>query len=165
MKHCEGDAQKLEDNILTIVDHYKGNHTNCFPMARCRTDVNYIPTKVPITSPAAESALRQYLKGMPAYKKSDVYKYCMDTHYVESFNNALLQYVDKRIVFGKLAYVTRINMAILDWNENVDRGFTSQKHVIDAKNPRRNVVKNILKSKTTSFKDSILDRFTATFYQ
>ncbi|CAH1242440.1 Hypp6706 [Branchiostoma lanceolatum] len=38
-----------------------------------------------------------------------------DTHYVESFNNAMLVYHDKRINFGKRHYMLRVNLAILDW--------------------------------------------------
>ncbi|CAH1276885.1 Hypp9414 [Branchiostoma lanceolatum] len=38
-----------------------------------------------------------------------------DTHYVESFNNALLIYHDKRICFGKESYLLRINLTVLDW--------------------------------------------------
>jgi hypothetical protein len=34
------------------------------------------------------------------YKSPQDYIYCMDTYYVESFNNALLQYHDKRINFS-----------------------------------------------------------------
>ena len=79
----------------------------------------------------------------------------MDTHYVESFNNALLQYVDKRIVFGKEVYVTRINLAILDWNEHIDRGCTSQRLIVDAKNPRRSSLKPVLKAKTNNFKTTL----------
>jgi len=40
---------------------------------------------------------------------------CKDTLYVESFNNACLQYLDKRIFFGTLNYGLRMNLAILDW--------------------------------------------------
>ncbi|CAH1242335.1 Hypp6586 [Branchiostoma lanceolatum] len=40
-----------------------------------------------------------------------------DTHYVESFNNALLIYHDKRICFGKESYLLMINLAVLDWEK------------------------------------------------
>eukprot|EP00058_Branchiostoma_floridae_P002211 XP_002587699.1 hypothetical protein BRAFLDRAFT_94602 [Branchiostoma floridae] len=43
-----------------------------------------------------------------------------DTHYVESFNNALLIYHDKRVAFGKEAYLMRINLADLDWLSAVE---------------------------------------------
>ena len=61
------------------------------------------------------------------YKKPELFKFCEDTHWIETFNNALLQYHDKRIVFGRMQYELRINLAILDWNENIDRPTTSLK--------------------------------------
>ena len=74
--------------------------------------------------------LLQCLHKNKIYKKDDEYSKSRDTHYVESFNNALLQYHDKRIVFGIETYEIRINLAILDWNEHVDRPITSiWKHI------------------------------------
>ncbi|KAI8517587.1 hypothetical protein Bbelb_036040 [Branchiostoma belcheri] len=40
---------------------------------------------------------------------------CRDTLYVESFNNACLQYLDKRIFSGSTKYSLRMYLAILDW--------------------------------------------------
>ena len=101
MKNCDGDAQQLRDSIDNIVQHYKGNHTKCSSKSRCRTDNPYIPSKIQITSPVAEALLVKYLHNTPMYKAAERYRYCMDTQYVESFNNALLQYQDKQIVLGK----------------------------------------------------------------
>ena len=50
----------------------------------------------------------------------------MDTYYVESFNNVLLQYHDKRINFSREVYQLRTNLAVLDWNEHVNRPTTSE---------------------------------------
>jgi hypothetical protein len=58
---------------------------------------------------------------LPAYKDAEKYRFCMDTHYVVSFNNALLQYVDTIICFGIYSYRMRINFAVLDWNKNTNR--------------------------------------------
>ncbi|KAI8490580.1 hypothetical protein Bbelb_318480 [Branchiostoma belcheri] len=41
---------------------------------------------------------------------------CRDTLYVESFNNACLQYLDKRIFSGSTKYSLRMYLAILDWS-------------------------------------------------
>ncbi len=92
------------ENILNIIDHYKGSHTKCSLLSRCLVDHPYIPSKVAITSEVAVASLRTYLQKTAIYKDAESYRYCMDTHYVESFNNALLQYHDKRIVFGDLTY-------------------------------------------------------------
>lgn len=54
-----------------------------------------------------------------------------------SFNNALLQYQDKRIAFGEDSYNRRMNLAILDWNEHVDRPATSVQPFEDVTAPRK----------------------------
>ena len=111
-------AEILRSSIDNIVSHYKNDHRMCHETSRCRKDTNYIATKVEIRDPAAEKILREFLQKLPVYRQAEVYALCKNTHYVESFNNALLQYVDKRIVFGKKNYIMRINIAVLDWNEN-----------------------------------------------
>ncbi len=63
---------------------------------------NYVCTKTLITSSEAEEILINHIKGLKAYKNAEEYSNCKDTHYVESFNNALLQYQDKRI--GTFSY-------------------------------------------------------------
>ena len=60
------------------------------------------------------------------YKSSQDYIYCMDTYYVESFNNVFVQYNDKRINFSREVYQLRRNLAVLDWNEQVNRPTTSE---------------------------------------
>ena len=42
-------------------------------------------------------------------------------------------------------------MEILDWNENVDREFSSVSLVEDVRNPRRQTGKKVLKLKTNNF--------------
>ena len=61
MKNCDGNADELKANILNLISHYKGDHSNCFQTARCRTDPNYISTKFPITDPSAEIILKNFL--------------------------------------------------------------------------------------------------------
>lgn len=159
MKNCKGNYTKLRKSILNLVKHYQGNHLNCFETSRCRgSDANlspYEPSKCEITAKEAENILINFLKKLPVYKKAKEYRYCADTHYVESFNNCLLQYHDKRIVFGRDTYSLRINLSILDWNENVNRVSTSKREIEDAMNPRRKSAITVKKAKTFNFKDKI----------
>ena len=53
----------------------------------------------------------------------------MDAHYNESFIYALLQYVDKIICFVLNSYKMEINLAILDWNENINISKTSEREI------------------------------------
>ena len=58
----------------------------------------------------------------------------MDTFYVESFNNAVLQYHDKRINFSDSTYLFRTQLGIIDWNENVGRPATSTRVFVHDEN-------------------------------
>ncbi|KAI8503775.1 Orexin receptor type 2 [Branchiostoma belcheri] len=82
-----------------------------------------------------------------------------DTHYVESFNNALLIYHDKRICFGLESYLMRINLAVLDWNENVDRDHTSEWECEDATDPRRRENMKQLVEKKYIFRKNVWEEF------
>ena len=165
MKNCNHDPERLRSGLLNIVEHYKNNHSHCSPTSRCKTNVNYISSKLPLTDVKAEAALFAFMKRLRVYKQAERYCHCMDTHYVESFNNAVLQYVDKRISFGEDSYKLRINLAILDWNEHVGRPSTSVRHIEEANNPRRKAGMPNLQKKTNTFKEEIWHRWINKMYQ
>lgn len=71
---------------------------------------------------------------LQVYKTPEDYVACVDTHNVESFNNSTLIYHDKRITFGEKEYKRRTHLSIIDWNENVDRDYTSVVLYEDVKN-------------------------------
>lgn len=148
MKNCDGNEENLKTSILNIVEHYKGNHKNCHETSRCKTDRNYESSKIIITDPKAEKLLTTVLTNIQIYKTAKDYVHCMDTYYVESFNNALLQYHDKRINFSEKVYRFRTNIATLDWNEHVNRKVTSEKDITDPLTSRRKVKTKVLKRKT-----------------
>ncbi|CAC5388241.1 unnamed protein product [Mytilus coruscus] len=133
MKNCNKDPVKLKLSLLNIVEHYKNNHEHCSELSRCKTDSNYEPTRYLIKDPKAEMLLGRALMNTQVYKSPTDYVHCMDSYDVESFNNAVLQYHDKRINFSKQVYILRTNLAVLDWNEHVNRQTTSLKTVQDAK--------------------------------
>ena len=164
MKNCEGNAQKLRENLENMTEHYKYNHANCHPLSNCRTKNPYLSSKQHLEDPVAITILTKFIKSMGIYKFAEQYRFCSDTHYVESFNNFLLQYHDKRIVFGESTYLLRINLAILDWNENIDRPKTSTRYRKDTKNPRRQVELPVHTKKTVDFKLSIWRCYLAKLY-
>ena len=169
MKNCQGNATKLRKSILNLVKHYQGIHTHCFQTSRCqqiRDDLSpYEPSKYLIKEKEAAEILIKFLKKLTVYKKAKEFRFCSDTHYVESFNNFLLQYHDKRIVFGENSYHLRVNLALLDWNENVDRPFTSIKYIEDATNPRRQSGVPVRKAKTTDFKNKLFYSWIQNIYR
>ncbi len=166
MKYSNGDAEKLQSNLLNFVEHYKGNHNNCFASARCKTEGDqYMSTKIKITDEQAETILVNHIKGMKIYKKAQEYRHCRDTHYVESFNNSLLQYQDKRIgTFNYATYRFRTELEVLDWNEHVDRKSTSTRKITDPRNNRRQVEKPVRVKKTYHFWDKLIGRLLDYYY-
>ena len=131
MKNCAQNPDILRENILNIINHYKDIHTTCHETSLCKTDMDYEMSKVKIDDPKAEKILERGLKRIQVYKTAEDYIYCMNTFYVESFNNAVLQYHDKRIHFSDSSYLFRTNLGIVDWNENVGRPVTSTKEYED----------------------------------
>ena len=164
MKNCENDADILRKNLLNFVAHYTGEHNDCILTSRCKTDPNYECSKFLIKDEKAISILTDFIKSIPVYKDAEKYKYCLDTHYVESFNNALLQYQDIRICFGLNSYKMRINFAILDWNENINRSKTSEREVPYKRNPTKTYMVPVKRRKTFNFKDNIWNSWLEQFY-
>ena len=166
MKNCEQDPLKLKSMILNIIEHYKNNHVDCHPSSRCKTDVNYEPSKTIISDSNAELLLRKVLERTLIYKSPGDFVHCMDTYLVECFNNSMLQYHDKRLGshFGEKLYKFRTDLSVLDWNDHVNsRRVTSTKHQLDQRNPRRQSVIRRLKDKKYCFGGTVWQEYTAIY--
>lgn len=105
IKHCEGDGNTLRAMLDSIVEHYKNDHKRCDPSSRCRVDPNYEPSRVVIENHVAEILLRGIILNSIIYNYPDEFKLGRDTYFVESFNNTLKIYQDKRIAFGSEQYI------------------------------------------------------------
>ena len=125
IRNCEENPEKLQALLLNIVQHYKNNHDSCHSTSRCRKDPNYKISRKVLTDPRAEKVLLGVIKNSVVFKNPQDYRLCRDTYYVESFNNVVNVYQDKRISFSDDQYNARANLAVCHWNENVDREFTS----------------------------------------
>lgn len=120
MRNCNGDQSILRTKMECIVKHYQNDHTDCSPESRCKIDPNYIPSRQILTSPVAVELLLSCVRKCYVYKDAQNYIYHMDTSSVESFNNSLNVFHDKRIgTFSALHYTIRSNLAICQWNETV----------------------------------------------
>ena len=84
MKTCHGSADVLRKNFDKIVD----NHDNCNPESKCRRDQDYIPTKDTLKNSAAIQILIRGIHSLQVYKTPQDFVHCIDTHYVESYNNS-----------------------------------------------------------------------------
>ncbi|KAI8517573.1 hypothetical protein Bbelb_035900 [Branchiostoma belcheri] len=67
--------------------------------------------------PHAEKLLTNSIRKTVVYKNPDNYVYAKDTHYCESYNNAVLVYVDKRVCYQHDIYKMTMNLATLDWKK------------------------------------------------
>ena len=83
------------------------------------------------------------------------FQFRKDTYFVESFNNTLNVYQDKRIAFRSEQYNVRAFLGTLHWNENVSRECTSISLKADPKAPRRLIGKKNNKKKTFKFRNNI----------
>lgn len=164
IKRCKGSADNIRASLDNIVYHYQDIHDNCHPESACRSEEDYSPSKILLTDEVARNMLTSAIKKLKIYKKTEDYVLCRDTHYVESFNNALLIYHDKRIVFSAMEYKRRTLLASLDWNEHIDREPTSISAWEDPRYIRRKTGKKNLPAKEYKFSDEIWEHFIAKFY-
>ncbi|CAC5407084.1 unnamed protein product [Mytilus coruscus] len=114
-----------KESLDNIVEHYCNNHVNCHHSSRCKVDSNYEPSRIVITNGKVRKMLESAIKSSTIYKYPQDYILAKDTFYVESFNNVVNIFQDKRICFGDDQYKLRSNLVVCHWNENVDRGYTS----------------------------------------
>jgi len=158
VRNCCGDPEKFKTSLLNIVEHYRNIHTACDPTSRCRKDKNYEPSRIVFTDPIAIKLLLGVILYSNIYKYPQDYILGRDTFYVESFNNVMNIYQDKRIAVGSKQYNARANLAVLQWNENVDRNYTSVSNPRNSRAPRAQMGKKNYKQKTFRFRDNMWNR-------
>ena len=124
MDHCNGDEATLKRHLDTAIEHFQMRHDGCDPSSVC-CQPGYAPDYVVVQDPVAVSLLTNFVHKSAIYRKPADYIYGRDTYLVESFNNVMLIYLDKRIHYRDQTYEMRRNLAVLDWNEHVSREHTS----------------------------------------
>lgn len=159
MKNCDGSPDQLQQSLDNIVHHYQHQHDKCDATSRCKHQLGYVPSRLIITEPKAVELLQKCIHSLQIYKQPHKYMYCIDTHYVESFNNVALIYVDKRVHYHDTMYGLRMGLAVLNWNEHVDRPASSLQMYMRAKNPNQQSCTRVLKPKTNRFVDDIWKEF------
>ncbi|CAG2219481.1 unnamed protein product [Mytilus edulis] len=157
MKNCEGSTQRFIASLDNIVNHYQNNHQWYHPTSRCKTEPYYTLSRTMIRDDIAAGLLKKAIKSLCMYKKPEKYIHCLNTHYIESFRNTLLLYVDKRVHYGEKTYEIRTGLGVLDWNEHVDRPVSSEKVFRRAAQTRNRAPERVLKPKTYSFVRNLWD--------
>ena len=157
-KDSQGDKEKLKKKLDNIIFHYKGDHTNCSQQSKCKKEENYEPKKKLITNIVAESLLTKAIRSTMIYKNVSAFCNGKDTHYVESFNNVINIFQDKRVSFSSVEYNKRAKLAVLHWNENVDRAYSSiwsKPLVVGARRPK---CKKVYKEVTYNYTNFLWNR-------
>ena len=164
VRHCDEDPGKLKAYLENIIEHYANNHSKCHETSRCKCDPNYEPSRIVLTSPKAKKLLESVIRRSTIYQYPADYILAKDTFYVESFNNVMNIFQDKRICFGDDQYKFRSNLAVCHWNENVDRGYTSVWKSSNPNAPRTQRGKKVYKKLTYNYRNNIWNRYITSFY-
>ena len=156
IENCQADGTKLRKLIDVAILHFQNMHTECDNSAKCKLP-GYLPSFTVIKSDTAKKLLTKFLHSLVVYQKAEDFAASGDTYYVESFNNTCLIYLDKRVHYGDTMFELRAALAVLDWNEHVDRPYTSIHRSISANRPRQHRGSKVYKKKTYSFVNDIWD--------
>lgn len=147
MRNNDGTEEGFQQYLLNIVDHYQGKHALCHQDSRCKQE-SYVCSKKTITDPRAVLAYTTAVAKTTIYNNPKDYLMCRDTFYIESFHVVILIYAAKRIHFGDETYEMRVNLAVLDWNENVGREVHSVQYYQHSRHPGRMAPTRVLRPKT-----------------
>ncbi len=161
MDKCNADATRLRQLIASCVPHFQNIHTTCHEDSHCR-EKDYVPNYTIVTDPVAVTMLTKFLKYLTLYKNAEDYVLSLDTYYVESYNNTCLIYLDKRIHYKETMYKLRSQLTVLDWNEHVDRAFTSIYYKLSGAHIRRHQGKKQYKKKSYLFVQELWELLMAT---
>ncbi|CAC5374173.1 unnamed protein product [Mytilus coruscus] len=140
------------------------NHQKCHPDSRCKRDTNYEPKRIVLSISIAEKLLLGVIRKPTIYTHPADYVLAKDTCYVDSFNNTMNIFQDKRIAFSDDNYQARSQLAVCHWNENVNRDFTSIWNPNRRNAPRSNIGKKNYKPPTYNYRESIWARQINSFY-
>eukprot|EP00731_Ephydatia_muelleri_P007478 Em0003g1726a len=141
MRNCGGNPVRLRAMIMNISKHFQGDHQSCYSESPCQQP-GYVPQRKPLTMPAAISAYEAALRNTLIYKNADS---C----------HLLLTYLPKRILIHTKTFEMRINLAVMDWNENCQRMATSHHEYTDVRRPDHHSTYNVLVKKTYRFVQNI----------
>ena len=155
IRNCCQDPLTLRQLLSNIVSHYKNEHSKCHQTSRCKINGNYEPSRVVVTDPKTEKMLRNAIESAVFFKSPEDSVLARDTSHVESFNNVMNVFQDKRTAFSDQTYNARAQLTVLHWNENVDRYHTSISDARDSRAPRRKQGKKNYKALSFRYRDSI----------
>nr|XP_058955495.1 uncharacterized protein LOC131782778 isoform X4 [Pocillopora verrucosa]XP_058972477.1 uncharacterized protein LOC131798834 isoform X2 [Pocillopora verrucosa]XP_058973361.1 uncharacterized protein LOC131799682 isoform X2 [Pocillopora verrucosa] len=158
MKNSPPNEEEFQGTLLNVVDHYQGNHVRCHAESRCKQN-GYVMSKKLLTKPEVVAACREAIMGTSIYRHASDYMRCRETYWIESLHSVMLIYAAKRIHYGDDTYNMCMELAILDWNENVNREASSLQMYQHTRHPNRLAETRVLTSKTFNFRETIWSTF------
>ncbi len=164
IKNCQGDPKKLTASLDNITKHYKGIHTKCDAKSRCKTDPKYEPKRIVITDKKAAKMLSNAITSSTLYKNPKNFVLGKETFLVESFNNTLNMFQDKRIVYGDEQYDLRSKISVMHWNENVNRPYTSIKTIKSSSKSRPGTTHKNYKPSTYNYRSNVWKSYLKSIY-
>ena len=164
LRNCDENPQKFKESLDNVIEHYCNNHANCHNTSRCKRDSNYGPSRIVITNGKAKKMLENVIRKSTIYQHPQDYILGKDTFYLESFNNVMNIFQDKRICFGDEQYKFRSDLAVCHWIENVDRGYTSIWKSSNPNAPATQKGKKVYKQLTYNYRENIWNRYISSFY-
>ncbi|KAL5460013.1 hypothetical protein EMCRGX_G033422 [Ephydatia muelleri] len=133
--------------------HFQGHHLNCHLESRCRQP-GYHPKRKILTMCEVIKACTEENPYLLLCWVILLY-----TFWMESFNHQLLTYLTKRIHFHTNTFKMRMNLAVMDWNENTQRASISHDEYLDVRRPDHHSTYNVLKKKTFQFVRNIWNAY------
>ncbi|CAH3139418.1 unnamed protein product [Pocillopora meandrina] len=125
-----------------------------------------------LTKPEVVATCREVIMGTSIYRHASDYMrvrainelnkfiFHAGKHYwIESLHSVMLIYAAKRIHYGDDTYNMCMELAILDWNENVNREASSLQMYQHTRHPNRLAETRVLTSKTFNFRETIWSTF------
>ena len=156
IEHCNSNAATLRYMLDSCILHFQNNHQQCSDGSPCKVQ-GYIPDFEIVRSPEAVRILQDFLHKQTVYKFAEDFVLARATYYIESYNNSVLIYLDKRIHYQNRMYEIRRDLSVMDWNEHVDRPFTSTYRQIRPDHMGRRSGKRRYKKKTYNFVNDIME--------
>ena len=126
---CDGDPEVLKKSLVCIASHLMDDHSDCSPNSDCNLPEYEIESPISIES---SQFLRKIIEESSLYKKPQEFALNQNTSNVESFNNSVLAFLDKRVRIQEDSYTLRMNLSVLAWNENVGNANEKTYNFIDS---------------------------------
>ena len=114
VRNCDGNPEKLRSGLLNIPEHSSYRHQLSPEKSRCRIDPKYEPSRIIVTDLKAYAMmLTNVTKGCTLFKHPQDFCLGKDSYTVESFNNEITVFQDKRISFSDGQYISQVSVGNL----------------------------------------------------